>query len=84
MFDVHKLMDQEELSVDDDNETLIEKLIAAKRILIADYRVVTTIESLEAEEGGYKSRPSRLLERTASSIRRCQENQQPPPCRIGS
>ena len=56
MFDVHKLTDLEELSVDDDNETLLEKLIAAKRLLIADYHVITTIEGLEAEEGGFYRR----------------------------
>ena len=57
MFDVHKFSDLEELSVDDDNETLIEKLIAAKRLLIADYHVLTTIEGLEAEEGGFYQHP---------------------------
>ena len=57
MFDVRKLMNQEEeLSLDDDNETLIDKLIAAKRLLIADYHVVTTIEGLEAEEAGFYRR----------------------------
>ena len=58
MFNVEKYMDQDGLSVDDDNETLIEKLIAAKRILIADYDVVTTIEGLEAEEGGFYRHPN--------------------------
>ena len=57
MFDVHKLTDLEELSVDDDNETLIEKLIVTKRLLIADYHVLTTIEGLEAEEGGFYQHP---------------------------
>ena len=58
MFNVEKYKDQDGLSLDDDNETLIEKLIVAKRILIADYHVVTTVESLEAEEGGFYRHPN--------------------------
>ena len=58
MFNVEKYMDQDGLSLDDDNETLIEKLIAAKRLLIADYHVVTTIESLEVEDGGFYRHPN--------------------------
>ena len=56
MFDVHKSTDLEELSVEDENETLVEKLIAAKRLLIADYHEVTTIEGLDVEEGGFYQR----------------------------